>query len=153
MGAYRRLAGLSAATIGAAFLLFFALSSVHFKPTPLPREAEVSKVKYETLNMTTRPRTTYSGLKSPIDIPAAAQAKTAPKKDYPAVPLKTLTGGPALKEPRVSFVLVREGARIAVVEGIVVREGDRFKGAQIRKIEKRGVLIKDEEGERWLPIG
>ncbi len=151
MGAYRRLAGLAAATVGAAFLLFFGLSSVRFQPTPLPREAEVSKLKYDTLKITTRPQTAYGGLVSPVELPSTAG--TARKKDYPAVPLKTLSGGPVLQEPKVSLVVVREGARIAVVEGMVVREGDRIKGAQIRRIEKRGILIKDEEGERWLPIG
>jgi hypothetical protein len=61
---------------------------------------------------------------------------------------------PAAKaeEQNVSFILIKGGKKIAIINNVVVREGDSINLGKVAKIEKGGVLIKNKEGEQWLKI-
>lgn len=91
-----------------------------------------------------------AGLTSPVTI--------AKKKEFPQVPLSQIApppGGtapqvPAKADRKVSLILVRGGVKSAIINGIVVREGDKIDNAVVSKIEKSRVLVKDKTGEEWI---
>ena len=58
-----------------------------------------------------------------------------------AAPTRTKTGSPL----RLTAVVVREGARYAVINGRVVREGDQIEGRRVIRVEPSQVII-DEKG-------
>ena len=86
-----------------------------------------------------------SGIKNPIKIPK--------KKDFPRVPLSEIAPPlPVRVEKKVSLILLRGGVKTAIINGILVKEGDKFDNAAVVKIEKDRVLIKDRTGEEWIKM-
>ena len=54
--------------------------------------------------------------------------------------------------PRVSFILFGPGSNMAIVNGIVVKEGNRLKEWRIERIEQNRLLIAGKKGKKWLTI-
>lgn len=82
-------------------------------------------------------------LKSPIN------AIKAPAKDFPSIPLSDIAPQGALSastgEPfdiKISMIVINE-RKIAIANGIVIREGDSISGMKVLKIERDRVLLKD----------
>jgi len=52
-------------------------------------------------------------------------------------------------DTRLSLVVISDNSKMAIINGQVLREGDRINGMKVKKIEPERVLIKDKESE-WL---
>jgi hypothetical protein len=151
MKRHRNIVPVFVVTVVSVAMVLTGLYYVRFTPWLLPREEQLIRFSYERARLITREAVSVSGLKSPIDIPEIV------KRDFPSVDLRAMAprdGTPPepRKEFRLSLVLIKDQVRMAVIEGLVVKEGDVTKIGRVKKIEKGGVLIAGEEGERWLKI-
>lgn len=77
------------------------------------------------------------------------ESSSSERKSYPPVKLGDIA---PVDQQRVSLVLIRGEKKIAILDNLVVREGDSINEGRIARIEKSGVLVKNKEGERWLKI-
>lgn len=120
-------------------------------------EARLLKFTPEKTGIDERPPFTfYTGLKSPIEI------RKTPAKGFPSVPLSEVAPQVTEKvreipiESKVSMIVIAAGRRIAVINGMVVREGDPVGSLQVKRIEKDRILLsvygeKDSgQGARWV---
>jgi hypothetical protein len=79
---------------------------------------------------------------------------------YPPLPLEALAprplDGTKLPPPgpahRLSLVLLDEGRKMAIINGRVLREGDRLETYQVARIEKNRVKLKGGRGELWINL-
>lgn len=128
----------------------FAAKIISFKPTLTPAEMRMLGFVPEKIDIRGKePFTVSRDLKSPFEM-----AK-APPAGYPSVPLsavapQTPAGAKPHLEPakppselRVSMILVTEGRRMAIVNGLVIKEGDSVAGMRVTKIEKNRILLKE----------
>lgn len=138
----------------------FAAKIISFKPTLTPAEMRMLGFVPEKIDIREKePFTVSRDLKSPFET-----AKAPP--GYPSVPLsavapQTPAGAKPHLEPakppselRVSMILVTEGRRMAIVNGLVVKEGDGIATMRIAKIERNRILLKEVDGKpaetRWI---
>jgi hypothetical protein len=147
MGLYKNIITLMTMSLASILILIIGLSFIKFKPSLFPRENELTQFNYERVKIIERNTVVVSGLKSPIEIPSYSE-----KKDFPTTSLTDVVPVTPIEELKVSFVLIRDHAKMAIISGKVVREGDVIKAGKIKKIQKDGVLIKEKEGEKWLKI-
>lgn len=103
-----------------------------------------------------------SGINCPIppSPPPSATEKNI-QSTYPPVPLKTLLlplGSAARKELTdepvysLSLVLISEGRKMAILNGHVLKEGERFGSQTVALIEKNRVSLKGPKGELWVNL-
>lgn len=91
-------------------------------------------------------------LKSPIEI-----IKSTLSRDFPSKPLSVIAPriardeGEKIIEGIVSLIVIGGERKIAIVNGVVVKEGDSVGGMEIAKIEKDRILIKSN-GTKWLHL-
>lgn len=92
----------------------------------------------------------YRDMRSPIEVPKAP-------KGFPSTPL-SLVAPPTTQQPveeslkpKVSMIVVSKDRKMAIVNNLVVKEGDAIGNIRIIKIEKDRVLIKDQRVTR--PFG
>jgi len=50
------------------------------------------------------------------------------------------------------MILVNRNKKIAIIDGRLVKEGDVIDQNRIARIEKDKVLLKNNEGEKWLKL-
>jgi hypothetical protein len=124
-------------------LVLFGVSQVSFDLSLSPAEKGILLFRYEKLKIKERQSAVVTGLKSPME------SGTSDRKSYPSVKLSDIA--PPDRQ-RVSLVLIRGERKIAIIDSLVVREGDSINDGRIARIEKGGVLVKNKEGERWLKI-
>lgn len=129
---------------------------VHIKPGLSPQERQLAQYEYKKIEVNERRPATVSGLKNPM---LGVVAAGASGKGYPAESLTQLAppGTPEKDTagenvPKVSMVVIKDRSRMAIINGEVVREGDRTKRGKVLRITRNGVLIKNGEGEQWLRI-
>lgn len=120
-------------------LLVTAASLVPMEKSLSETEQLLLDFKASDLTVKTRPGagvTKY--IKGPFDF-SVKQAKARDDKvkqiDY--------------NDTRLSLVVISDNSKMAIINGQVVREGDRINGIKVKKIEPARVLIKDKESE-WL---
>lgn len=131
---------------------------ISFKTSMTP--GELRMIGYVPEDIQIRERQPFMAgreLKSPFEI-----VKT-PTLRYPSESLSALApevpegiGSPL--ELKVSMILVTEGRRMAIVNGLVVKEGDGIAGMRIEKIERSRILLKEfrpshidkQEETRWV---
>ena len=53
----------------------------------------------------------------------------------------------APKQPRLSMVIIGEGRKQALLDDVFVREGDRYHGYLVKRIEEHQVVLVDDLGE------
>lgn len=116
---------------------------VNFDLALSPAEKSILLFKYDKQNIKERQFTAMAALKNPME------SGFAEKKSYPSVKLSDIA---PVDQQRVSFILIRGEKKIAIIDNLVVREGDTVNEGRIARIEKGGVLVKNKEGERWLKI-
>lgn len=115
-----------------------AAKMVNFKLVLKPSEARVAGFSYEAPVLPETKSIEVSSLNSLIEI------MKPQKKDFPPEPLsKIVPQGPEQAASRVSMIVLSEGRRMAVVNGIVLREGDLINKMTLSKIEKHRVLLSD----------
>jgi ethanolamine utilization protein EutA (predicted chaperonin) len=127
----------------AIILSMIALSHFKFKPALSSEEQNISKFSYKKIAVIQKQPITVTDLKSPIDLPVIAQ------KDFPKIPLSEIF---PRKERKVLLILISENRKMAIINDIVVKEGDIIDHGKVKKIERNRVLIKDKEGEEWIKI-
>lgn len=148
MGTFKDIISLIAITVVVVIVVIFGMSMLKIKSSLLPHERQLVQFNYEKVGIIERTPTIVTGINSPFSVTEDAQ------KDFPPVALKELAppGGEKGEDQRISMVLIKDRTRIAIVDGVVVKEGDKFKSGMVKKIDKNGILLKDNEGERWLTI-
>ncbi|MBI3592114.1 MAG: hypothetical protein HY099_01265 [Nitrospirae bacterium] len=131
-----------------AAVAVFLLSHLKFKPSISRAEKEISTLSYGAgKSLIKREPLTVSMLDSPIEI------LRIQRRDFPKVPLSQVAPPAAAQEKDVvTFILIDGGKRMAIINGIVVKEGDIIKSGRVARIEKDRVLIKDKKESRWLTI-
>lgn len=148
-----------AIVIGLAGLIVIGMPYVvHIKPKLSAQEQQLAGYQYEKVELNERNRQVFSGLRNPMTDAVSPPGK-AGRNGYPGENLADLappgkTGQPpaAGQPPGVSFIVIRDRSRMAIVNGEVVREGDRTNQGKIMRITKTGVLIKNQEGQRWVYV-
>ena len=137
---------LMACSVLAVALTIIVVSEVTFGPALSPAEKGVLLFQHDKLTIKERQPMVVAGLKGPIEIGTVA------RMGYPPVKLADIAPPDKPAGARVSLVLVRGNKRIAIVDSLVVKEGDSISGGRVARIEKGGVLVKSKEGEQWLTI-
>ncbi len=98
---------------------------------------------------------TASALDSPIKIPSVQNSRN---KSFPGESLSQLAPPPGMtnlplpKADVVSLIVVNNENRMAIINGQVVKEGDKIGSRVVVKIEKNRVLLKDKTESKWLTI-
>lgn len=143
---YRKFITLIVSSIIIITVILIGLSFVKFKVSLSPGEMGILHFSYEKVKIAERQPLMATALRSPIDV-------TSPSKEgYPDVLLSEIAPAAKAEEQNVSFILIKGGKKIAIINNVVVREGDSINLGKVAKIEKGGVLIKNKEGEQWLKI-
>ncbi len=148
-----------AIVIGLACLIIIGMPyAVHIKPKLSAQEQQLARYQYEKVEIKERMERVVSGLRNPMTDSFSSPGK-AGQGGYPGEKLADLAppagGGqdPAVRQqPGVSFIVIKDRNRMAIVNGEVVREGDRTGHGKIVRITKAGVLIKNQEGQQWVYI-
>lgn len=130
---------------------------IKFNPVLSKGEQEMQTFSYEKVNVIPdQPAAATKGIDSPL--PLEIKVVVPSKKDFPKVPLSDMT---MLKEKKkeepaeilqLSMILSKKGRRTAMINGLLVSEGDYIKENRIEKIENNRVLIKSKKGERWISM-
>jgi len=131
-----------------AVLLIFVISKVKFELALSPVERKIFSFNYENIpRIVERKPITVNQIGSPISLTIS---KTP--DEYPRTSLAEMAPPPGATEKKVSFILVKQDRKFAIIDGKLVSEGDIIDHQKIAKIEKDRVLLKDREGERWLKL-
>lgn len=146
---------ISVPVVLAALVLFF-INSKKFAPPLSATEnelADFSSGAVPAVNM--RQTTVAAALESPIKIPPGQ----IQKREFPGTPLSQAAPAPG-RTPLavqpvsyvVSLILENGGSKRAIINGIVVKEGDMIGGSKVEIIEKNRVLLTDKKESRWIKI-
>lgn len=82
----------------------------------------------------------------PQAVPAVSAAPAAPTLTIPpAPPVQVPT-------PTVSFILSDGGKDMAIINGAVLKVGDRYQDWQVARIERTRVLLTGRKGPLWLTL-
>ncbi|GAB4416304.1 MAG: hypothetical protein OHK0032_12370 [Thermodesulfovibrionales bacterium] len=124
-----------------------AVKLINFKPALTPEEIRILGFVPERMDIEERqPFEINKDIRSPIEI--------VKKKEFPSTPLSAVA--PQVSEPekplelKISMIVVSEGRRMAIVNGLVVKEGDGISSAKVAKIEKNRILIAERQKTRWI---
>lgn len=138
---------LAAPFIAAVFSAIIVSSVVKFKTELPPKEAEIMKFSYSRVQITRRQPIAVSSLYSPIEIPSPGQAA------FPKTPLSQLAPqGQQKPQEKLSLIFINKGKKLAIINGIVVKEGDVTAIGRVEKIERGRVLINREQEKIWMKI-
>ncbi|MBI5213198.1 MAG: hypothetical protein HY957_07495 [Nitrospirae bacterium] len=138
--------------IWAAPLIAIALgvvisSSAKFKPFISPAEKQILAFSHQK---------TKISFKQPAPVPPLANpiSHETPKVAFPKLPLDKVAPPPETKaeEKKVSLILINGGRKIAIINGIIVNEGDSIDSMRVEKIERGRVLLKDKMWAKWIKI-
>jgi hypothetical protein len=158
MNIYKDIIILIAATLVMVVIIVFGMSYIiDIKPSLSSQETRFARFSYEKIKIVERKPAVLANMRSPLEdmegrareFPLEALADIAPvigdEKHKGMEKEKNTT-------QKLSLILIKDHARLAIVNGIVVREGDMTKSGKVQKITKDGIILKDSEGEKWLKI-
>ena len=130
-----------------AVMIILISSKAKFAPSFSPAEQKVFNFTYERIpGISERQPLSVSSIKTPIDL------RRGGEQGFPKTALAEMVPPPETAEKRVSFILVNQKKRLAIIDGRFVHEGDVIDNHKIAKIEKDKVLLKGKEGEKWLKL-
>lgn len=122
--------------IAAPFILIvislLGIRFISFKALLYPSEQRIEKFTSETTLLTERQPFEVSGLKAPFEIK---------KQPLPGAPSLVAVSEEKLLELKVSLIVVSEGRRMAIINGMVIREGDNIDLMKVTRIEREKVLF------------
>lgn len=130
-------------------LIFFSVIIsllINYTPILSPTERELSRFSYEKLQLFEKKPLQGTKLNSPIKMPIPSQ------KDMLQVPISGAALHNEITAKRISFILISDSLKMAIIDGTVVNEGDVINNCRIVKIEKDKILLKDQTGEEWIII-
>lgn len=144
----------------AALAVLFFLHSKKFMPPLSPAENELAGFSSGAVPVVNiRQRIIASALESPIKTPPAVQLQ---KREFPDMPLSQVAPAPGktagqvttVQPPSYTVTLIVEngGAKRAIINGVMVKEGDMINGAKVEIIEKNKVLLTDKKEPKWIKI-
>jgi hypothetical protein len=123
-------------------------SAVNFTPSLTPSENEIVALTFDSVVLNKRKYVDGATLNNPIVMPAAGE-----RNDFPGVPLSDIVPlTPSGAKEKLSLIFIKAGKRMAIIDGLVVREGDIIRDGRIGKIEKDRVYIKGKEEGVWLMV-
>lgn len=134
----------------ASIIMAFSISFfIRFEPKLTPAEKEHLTFTPENIKIIERQPVFVAGaLKNPIEIPEAIA-----KKDLPQAPVGAAAPvPPVVSKKRVSFILISAGKKIAIINGFVLKEGDKLDGTRIVRIESDRVLAREGREDIWLKM-
>ncbi|MCC6346660.1 MAG: hypothetical protein IT388_05675 [Nitrospirales bacterium] len=157
MRAHRSLLLLAALPVCAVFAVGIVFSFLKVKPSLSPAEESLSGLApAEVRVFPVRQPLTVTSLDSPLPMPGAvpsASPSAASGNSFPSTPLAQLAPQQSVQERiDVSMVLVNGDRRIAVINGIVVKEGDMIHAGKVERIGRDGVMIKGRNESRWIKL-
>jgi hypothetical protein len=130
-----------------AIIIIFIILRVNFAPSFSPTEQKVFTFTDEHIpKLTERRSLSVSSLKSPINLTQSRES------EFPTTSLAEIVPPPAIAGKRVSFILVNQKRKFAIIDGKLVHEGDKMDNHSIARIEKDKILLKNREGEKWLKL-
>jgi len=133
-------------------LSLLVVSQVTFGVALSPQEQTLLDFRSESIpRMVQRNPPALARIASPIPLAMASE------KDYPQELLGNIApaeGGNPTEERRlaVSLIVVSRGKKLAIINGVLTKEGDIIDRQRVVRIERDKVLLKDKEGERWLRL-
>lgn len=119
-----------------------SLSDSIFKGIASQRELAVAEFPYRFEVPESKKIFIPEKLKSPIRIV---------RKEFPKVSLESLAPPPQAI-PKITLLVVSEDLRLAIINGIVLKEGDTFGNGRIVKIKQNGVVISETGKLREIPV-
>lgn len=143
-------------------LVVMAVFMLNFKPAFTRHDREVLEFKFEQPVIIEKQFTALTALTSPIRV------VTGQKQEFPLHPLTQLAppqeivapkplSVPAEKavvqverQPQVSFILINERGRMAIINGQVVHEGDLLGKRKVGEIRRDRVSLRGKEGDKWV---
>jgi hypothetical protein len=148
--------------MGVAMAGFTAWSLVTFSAKLSPEEQKIVSFAPALPKLAVRTALSTAGVNCPIPINqnlAPSQAGlTAPTGFPPGVPPAPDAAPPTISQaigsagPTVSFIMIDSSKRAAIINGKIVREGERFEQGTVARIERTRVLVGTGKGEQWLHL-
>ena len=130
-----------------AVMIILISTRAKFAPSFSPVEQMVFNFTYERIpGISERQPLSVSSIKTPVDL------RRGGEQGFPKTALAEMVPPPEAAEKRVSFILVNQKKRLAIIDGRFVHEGDVIDNHKIAKIEKDKILLKGKEGEKWLKM-
>jgi hypothetical protein len=157
MNIYKDIITLISATLVMVIIIVFGLSYIiDIKPSLSPQEKQFARFSYEKANMVERKPAALVNIKSPLEVVEGMTKDFQSEALADIAPVVRDEKNKAEKEKnmtqKLSLILIKDHAKLAIVNGAVVREGDMTKSGKVQKITKEGIILKDSEGEKWLKI-
>jgi hypothetical protein len=123
-------------------------STVNFSTSLTPSENEILALSFDSVLLIKRNYVDGPALSNPIVMPVAGE-----RSDFPGVPLSDMVQlASSGRKKRLSLIFIKGGKRMAIIDGLVLREGDIIRESRIVKIEKERVFIKGKEEGVWLTV-
>lgn len=131
-----------------AFILAVLLCErVTFTMDVTPSERKIMYFKTNTtMEFSEKTPIITTSLRNPITPHAQSH------KEFPRASLSDVAPPQTPQVNRVSFILINQVKKMAIVDGKFVTEGDLVRDYRVVKIEKDKVLLKNKEGEKWLTL-
>jgi len=130
----------------AAAAIIMMSSMARFAPSFSPAEQKVFNFTYQRIpDLSERKPAAASAVRAPIALTKGGS------QGFPKTTLAEMAP-PEQVERKVSFIMVDQKRRLAIIDGRFVHEGDVIDKLKIAKIEKNRVLLKGKEGEKWLKL-
>jgi hypothetical protein len=130
-----------------AVVIILTSTMAKFAPSFSPVEQKVFNFTSERVpDISDRQPQSVSSIRNPVDL------RRGGEQGFPKTALAEMVPPPDIAEKRVSFILVNQRKRVAIIDGKFVHEGDVIDNHKIAKIEKDKVLLKGKEGEKWLKM-
>jgi hypothetical protein len=130
-----------------AVIIITMISKMQFAPSFSPEEQKVFNFTSQQIpKLTQSKEISVSSIKCPIDVSKSSE------KGFPKTSLTEMVPPPATTEKRLSFILVNQKRKLAIIDGKLVHEGDVLGDHKIAKIEKNKILLRSREGEKWLKL-
>jgi len=142
---YKQFTILITVSVVVIVLVLYGLSYVKFQLFLTPQERNVLLFTHEKIKINERRVQVVQNLKSPISV-------ASDKAGYPSVQLADIAPVEGTEGQRLTLILIKGKKKMAIIDNLVVREGDTISQGRVARIEKDGVLIKSKEGEQWLRI-
>lgn len=135
---------------------------VTFKPALTKHDREVLGFAFEQPVIVERRSAAPAALTSPIrgvtgqkqEFPLHPLAQLAPPQEAVApkqTPVQATQPVAQVERPvQVSFILINERGKMAIINGQVVHEGDALGNRRIGEIRRDRVSLRGQEGEKWV---
>ena len=130
-----------------AVAIILISSKAKFALSFSPAEQKIFNFTYEHIpDISERQPLSVSSIRNPVDL------RRGGEQGFPKTALAEMVPPPENTEKRVSFILVNQKKKLAIIDGKFVHEGDVIDKHRIARIEKDKVLLKGKEGEKWLKL-